>query len=81
MRTRVQYSTIRVTAPSRSLFDPERDRLGVFKGEEDSKRLEEPNLPPLALTRPSEGNQRNAPVLEGLAPSRRMAAPTSRASR
>jgi len=69
----------RVTAPSRRLFDPEKDHPGAFKGEEDSKRLEEPNLPPRALTRPKGGNRRKAPVLYTPAPSRKIAVPTSQA--
>jgi len=70
----------RVTAPSRRLFDPEKDHPGAFKNEEDSsKRLEEPSLPPRALTRPKGGARRKAPVLYTPAPSRKIAVPTSQA--
>ena len=54
----------RVTAPSRRLFDLEKDHSGAFGGEEDSsKRLEEPNLPPRALAQPKESTQRKVAVL------------------
>ncbi|PUU73083.1 hypothetical protein B9Z19DRAFT_1069268 [Tuber borchii] len=70
----------RVTAPSRRLFDPEKDHPGAFKGEEDSsKRLEEPNLPPRALSRPKGSTRRKAPVLYTPAPSRKIAVPASQA--
>ena len=70
----------RVTAPSRRLFDSGKDRSGTYGGEEDSsKRLEEPNLPPRALTRPKESTRRKAPVIYNPAPSRNIAVPASQA--
>ncbi|KAG0126475.1 hypothetical protein HOY82DRAFT_491739 [Tuber indicum] len=65
----------RATA-SRRLFDPEKDNPGVFKGEEDSKRLEETNPPPRPLPRPRGGARRKAPPLYSSSQPRKIAVPT-----